>query len=202
MSSTGRKKKRPVVVPVLEVRFHRTATGTEPVRDWLLGVQAEGEKGAEACKRIGTDILKVQYRWPVGKPLVDSIGGGLFEETSKRVHDGAKALEGDHVTRKGSIGSTFDSFLDEAGIREEVQAAAMKEVIAEELAEAMAEQQVSLSELGRRMNTSRTAVRRLLDPRETGLTLESLGRAAEVLNCRLRIEITRPAVRARRAQKR
>jgi phage-related protein len=43
------------------------------VRDWLLG------SSAEERKEIGSDIKSVQWRWPVGKPLVGSFGGGLYE---------------------------------------------------------------------------------------------------------------------------
>jgi len=35
------------------------------------------------CKAIGTDILTVQYAWPLGKPLVDSLGDGIWEVRSR-----------------------------------------------------------------------------------------------------------------------
>lgn len=57
----------------LNIHFFRTETGNEPVRDWLLGL-TKGE-----MKNIGADILAVQWKWPVGKPLVDSMGQGLWE---------------------------------------------------------------------------------------------------------------------------
>ena len=56
--------------------FFQTETGTEPVREWLRGLLL-AEK-----KIIGADILAVQWKWPVGKPLVDSMGGGLWEVRS------------------------------------------------------------------------------------------------------------------------
>jgi len=49
----------------LAVVFFKTNSGNEPVREWLK------EMSKEDCKIIGTDILTVQYAWPVGKPLVD-----------------------------------------------------------------------------------------------------------------------------------
>jgi len=61
----------------LKVVFFRTATGNEPVREWLKGLSKED------CKAIGTDILTVQYAWPVGKPLVDNLGEGLWEVRSR-----------------------------------------------------------------------------------------------------------------------
>lgn len=55
------------------MRFYRTPTGVRPVRDWLRALPRE------ARREIGADIGRVQWRWPVGKPLVDGFGGGLFE---------------------------------------------------------------------------------------------------------------------------
>jgi phage-related protein len=49
----------------LNVVFYRTATGNEPVREWLKSLPTEERK------TIGADILSAQYAWPVGKPLVD-----------------------------------------------------------------------------------------------------------------------------------
>lgn len=57
--------------------FFRTATGNEPVRTWLRALPKEERKA------IGEDILTVQFAWPVGKPLVDSFGGGLWEIRSR-----------------------------------------------------------------------------------------------------------------------
>lgn len=57
----------------LKTFFFKTETGNEPVRDWLR------ELPKEDMKIIGTDVLAVQWAWPVGKPLVDSMGQGLWE---------------------------------------------------------------------------------------------------------------------------
>ncbi|MGO8838522.1 MAG: type II toxin-antitoxin system RelE/ParE family toxin [Limisphaerales bacterium] len=61
----------------LKVVFFKTETGNEPVREWLKDLPKE------ECKIIGTDILTVQYAWPVGKPLVDSLGDGIWEVRSR-----------------------------------------------------------------------------------------------------------------------
>lgn len=58
---------------MLACRSYRTAAGSEPVRDWLKSLRAE------ARKEVGSDIQQVQWRWPIGKPLVDGFGEGLFE---------------------------------------------------------------------------------------------------------------------------
>jgi len=61
----------------LKVVFFKTETGNEPVREWLKSLSRED------CKVIGTDILTVQYAWPVGKPLVDNLGDGIWEVRSR-----------------------------------------------------------------------------------------------------------------------
>jgi phage-related protein len=60
----------------LRTIFFQTEAGNEPVRDWLK------EQPKADQKLIGADILAVQWKWPVGKPLVDSLGGGLWEVRS------------------------------------------------------------------------------------------------------------------------
>lgn len=82
-------------------------------------------------------------------------------------------------------GSTFDSFLEEEGILEEVEAAAIKAVIAAELQRAMKEQKISKSALARKLATSRAHVDRLLDPAYTPVSLETISRAATFMGKRL-----------------
>jgi phage-related protein len=57
--------------------FFRTETGREPVRDWLQELP-KGER-----KIIGIDIMTVQFRWPLGMPLVAHIGSGIWEVRSQ-----------------------------------------------------------------------------------------------------------------------
>jgi phage-related protein len=59
--------------PVLSCRFYQTPTGNETVREWLKALPKD------ARHAIGTDTALVQTNWPVGKPLVDGFGGGLYE---------------------------------------------------------------------------------------------------------------------------
>jgi phage-related protein len=61
----------------LKVVFFQTDTGNEPVREWLK------ELSKDDCRIIGTDILTVQYAWPLGKPLVDNLGDGIWEVRSR-----------------------------------------------------------------------------------------------------------------------
>ncbi|MDP2878118.1 MAG: type II toxin-antitoxin system RelE/ParE family toxin [Sulfuricella sp.] len=59
--------------PILDVRFFRTETGTEPVRDWLRTLSAAEKKA------IGGDIKTVQFGWPLGMPLVSHLEDGIWE---------------------------------------------------------------------------------------------------------------------------
>jgi len=61
----------------LKVVFFQTETGNEPVRDWLHDLP-KPERWS-----IGSDIKDVQWRWPLGLPLVDYMGSGLWEIRSK-----------------------------------------------------------------------------------------------------------------------
>ena len=70
----------------LKVVFFKTDAGNEPVRDWLK------ELSKDDCKVIGTDILTVQYAWPVGKPLVDNLGDGIWEVRSRLENRIARTL--------------------------------------------------------------------------------------------------------------
>jgi phage-related protein len=70
----------------LNVIFYQTGTGHEPVREWLKGLTKEERK------TIGADILTIQYAWPVGKPLVDNLGDGVWEIRSRLPNRIARTL--------------------------------------------------------------------------------------------------------------
>src|SRR6202051_4869138 len=53
--------------------FYRNSAGTEPVLDWLKGLPADERK------EIGRDLMRAQWRWPVGMPLCRALGDGLWE---------------------------------------------------------------------------------------------------------------------------
>lgn len=90
---------------------------------------------------------------------------------------------------KKNIGSDFDGFLEEEGLLEEVTAVAVKRYIAFQLARKMAEEHLSKTEMARRMETSRSALDRLLDPENPSVTLQSLQSAAQALGGRIKIEL-------------
>ena len=87
------------------------------------------------------------------------------------------------------IGSDFDEFLEEEGIREEVTATAIKRVIAWQLAEAMKRLNITKTEMAARMRTSRAVVNRLLDDIDTSVTLATLSRASLAVGIPLKIEL-------------
>ncbi|WP_339476298.1 MULTISPECIES: Fis family transcriptional regulator [unclassified Pseudomonas] len=87
------------------------------------------------------------------------------------------------------IGSDFDDFLAEQGIAEEVCAAALKRVIAWQIAEAMKLQKVTKKALAQRMHTRRTAVDRALDQNDAGMTLATLASAARALGQRVEVRL-------------
>jgi antitoxin HicB len=90
---------------------------------------------------------------------------------------------------KKFIGSDFDDFLEEEGILAETEAVAVKRVIAFQVERMMQEQNLSKTEMSRRMNTSRAALDRLLNPANQAVTLQTLDRAARALGKRLQINI-------------
>ena len=85
--------------------------------------------------------------------------------------------------------TTSTEYLREEGIYGDVEASAMKHVIAATLAQRMEKLDLSVTELATTLGTSRAAVNRILDPLDTSLTLSSLARTAAALGCRVRIEL-------------
>ena len=90
---------------------------------------------------------------------------------------------------KNHIGSDFDEFLAEEGLLEEAEAVAVKRVLAFQITQLMEDQNLSKSEMARRMNTSRAALERLLDPQNRSLTLHTMDKAAKSLGRRLRLTL-------------
>ena len=87
------------------------------------------------------------------------------------------------------IGSSFDDFLEEEGVLAEAEAIAVKRVLAFQLKELMKAQKLNKTQLAKRMNTSRSALERLLDPDNPSVTLLTLERAARALGKNIKIEI-------------
>lgn len=84
---------------------------------------------------------------------------------------------------------TFDRLLEHEGIREEVEALTIKRVLAWQLQQAMQEQQEAKQATAKQLRTSRSQLDRLLNPRNTSVTLDAIARAARVLGKRLIIRV-------------
>lgn len=93
------------------------------------------------------------------------------------------------ITKNKHIGSSFDEFLNDEGIKEEVEATAIKKVIAFQIKKEMGRKHLTKTTMAQRMHTSRSAVERLFDPENDSLTLVTLSRAATALGKRLKVEL-------------
>jgi phage-related protein len=62
----GTSRKMPLV-------FFRTVSGSEPVREWLKALPPEDRR------EVGKDLMRAQWRWPIGMPLCRPMGDGLWE---------------------------------------------------------------------------------------------------------------------------
>jgi len=99
------------------------------------------------------------------------IDGGRLKKKAKRAYDHS--------------GSTFDSFLEQEGIREEAEAVAVKRILVWQLERAMKQQKKTKQAMARELHTSRSQLDRLLDPQNTAVTINTTARVARLLKRRL-----------------
>ena len=90
---------------------------------------------------------------------------------------------------KKNVGSSFDDFLQEEAILEEVTAVAMKSVIAWQITQEMQAQNLTKTALAKKMRTSRAALNRLLDENDASLTLTTLASAAAALGKKVNLQL-------------
>lgn len=93
------------------------------------------------------------------------------------------------TTGNPHLGSSFEDFLAEEGIREEATVHAVKRVLAWQIAEAMKAQGITKVEMAKRMGTSRAHLDRLLDPDNDKVQLDTVRRAAAAVGRKLRLEL-------------
>ncbi len=86
-------------------------------------------------------------------------------------------------------GPTLDSFLIEEGLHDGLKTIVAKEAIAWQLQQAMKAKHISKKRLAEMMDTSRTQVDRILDPKAGNVTLETLQRAAKIVGRELKVEL-------------
>ena len=87
------------------------------------------------------------------------------------------------------IGSSFDDFLEEEGMLDEINTIAIKRVIAWQIQQGMAKKNLSKTEMAQQMQTSRSSLERLLDPDNPAVTLDTIERAARVIGKKVRFKL-------------
>lgn len=88
------------------------------------------------------------------------------------------------------IGTSFDDFLEDENILAATEATAVKRILAYQIEKEMTERQLSKSALARMMQTSRSALDRLLDPENASVTLLTLESVAHALGKKLKVQLT------------
>jgi DNA-binding phage protein len=157
----------------------RSETGFE---DFLVRHGGVGKLGGGLCE-VRTTFDKNEYR----------VFFYIEREQVVVVH--STSNEGGHMTI-GPPRDELEELFDELGELHDLRAGVQKKVLAHDIKQAMKAKGISPSEMARRMRTSREAVYRLLDPTRTGVTLDSLQRAASALGLTLNISFEPPARRS------
>ena len=93
------------------------------------------------------------------------------------------------MTQNKYIGSDFNEFLAEEGIKEEVEALAIKKLIVYELEQTMKQKGITKTKMSELLQTSRTQLDRLLDPNNSSITLLTLSRAASITGKKLHLTL-------------
>lgn len=93
------------------------------------------------------------------------------------------------MTQNSHWGPTLESFLEEEGVLEEVNACTTKKIIAWQIYQDMKEKGISKTDMAKKMNTSRSSLNRLLDPDNGSLNLATMERAASALGRKVIIQL-------------
>jgi hypothetical protein len=119
-------------------------------------------------------------------PSSAKTGTGPRPQTAGQLHETTSIMK--NKTRKNiHSGSDFTDFLTKEGIRPEVEALALKRVVALELQQILEQERVTKTQLAARMKTSRASLDRILDPTNPSLTVTSLGKAAAALGRKIEL---------------
>jgi len=196
--------------------FYRTARGRQPVREWLLAlsdddrreigkdiqrIEFEWPVGMPHCRSIESELWEVRSSISDGRVarVLFSVDEGELFLLHGFIKKTRKTLEGDSALarkrlKEGRVkarhrGQEFSEFLDELGIREDVESQAIKEILADQVLAAMKEEKLSKTAMAARMETSRRALDRLLDPRNTSVTLRTMQKAAHAVGRRIQLEL-------------
>jgi hypothetical protein len=93
------------------------------------------------------------------------------------------------MVRKKNIGQSFDDFLREENIYEEVQLNALKKILARQIKIMMQKQGIKKTEMAARMRTSRSSLDRLLNEESYNVTINTISKAASVLGKRIELSL-------------
>ena len=88
-----------------------------------------------------------------------------------------------------NIGSSFDSFLEEEGVLEQIEEVAIKRVIALQIEQERKKRNLTKTKLAIEMKTSRSSLDRLLDPDNDSITLQTIKKAAGFLGKRVQLQL-------------
>ncbi len=87
------------------------------------------------------------------------------------------------------IGSSLEDWLEEEGLLEDATNFAIKSVLAWQVGQYMKNNQMTKTAMAKRMNTSRAALDRLLDPENESITLKTLQNAARAVDARVELNL-------------
>ena len=88
------------------------------------------------------------------------------------------------------LGSTIEDFLEEEELLDEARAISIKRVLAHSIEQEMIKKHLSKKSMAKMMQTSRSSLDRLLAPDNTSVTLNTMVKAAAVINKRLNISLS------------
>jgi phage-related protein/DNA-binding Xre family transcriptional regulator len=202
----------------LRVVFYKSEHGDEPVREWLKSLSSEDRKtigediktvqfgwplGMPVVRKIEPGIWEVRSNLKnrIARTLFTIEGNvmvllhGFIKKTQKTPQNELEVAQRrvqkilGWRMKEEHIGTDFDDFLEEEGYLAAAEAVAIKRVIAYQIEQMMTEQNITKTLMAERMNTSRAALNRLLDPKNKSVTLQTLERAASALGKKLQIEL-------------
>lgn len=105
------------------------------------------------------------------------------------------------ASKNKHTGSSFDTFLEEEGLRDDVEAVALKRVLIWHLEQQMQVKRITKTALAARLGTSRTQLGRLLDPEAASVQLDTMARAARAVGLRLKLSVEAAPAKSRRVLK-
>jgi predicted XRE-type DNA-binding protein len=98
-------------------------------------------------------------------------------------------MKAERLLKQSHRGTNFRDFLDKQGILGEAESRALKKALSLQLDQLLKKSKLTKTQMAARMKTSRAAVDRLLNPSNSSVTLNTLGKAARALGRKVKIEL-------------